>query len=143
MSLDRKAASPYSLPYERSDAMSTRFMHNVQRSAGAAVWALPEGTSTTLEVGPAPRVLQVIEGKLWLTTPGTADDAALDLWLTPGESVELDAGAEVVMEGWPAARFTLLVPPAACRNESWGARVASRARALIATSGPRTATALA
>ena len=123
--------------------MSTRFMHNVQRSAGAAVWVLPQGTSTTLEVGPAPRVLQVIEGRLWLTTPGTDDDAALDLWLMPGESVELDAGAEVVMEGWPAARFTLLVPPAAARHESWAARLATRARAWLAPAGPRTATALA
>ena len=78
--------------------MSTRFMHNVQRSAGAAVWALPHGASTTLVVGPTPRVLQVIEGRLWLTTPGTADDAALDLWLQPGESVELDPGAHHIEE---------------------------------------------
>ena len=123
--------------------MSTRFMHNVQRSSGAAVWALAKGTSTTLAVGPAPRVLQVVEGRLWLTTPGTADDAALDLWLMPGESVELDAGAEVVMEGWPAARFTLLVPPAALRQEGWIARLAARARSALASAGPRTATALA
>ena len=123
--------------------MSTRFMHNVQRSTGAAVWALPKGASTTLAVGPAPRVLQVVEGRLWLTTPGTDDDAALDLWLMPGESVELDAGAEVVMEGWPEARFTLLVPPAAARRDAWIVRLAARVRAALASAGPRAATALA
>jgi len=118
--------------------MSTRFMHNVQRSSGAAVWALPEGAST-LVVGPAPRVLQVVEGRLWLTTSGTADDAALDLWLLPGESVEIDAGAEVVMEGWPAARFTLLVPPASAHREGWAARLAARARSWLAPARPATA----
>ena len=46
-------------------------------------------------------------------------------------------------EGWPAARFTLLVPPAAARRESWATRLAARARAWLAPAGPRTATALA
>src|SRR6185295_6624674 len=96
----------------------------------------------TLVVGPAQRVLKVVEGRLWLTTSGTAEDAALDVWLQPGESVELDAGAEVVMEGWPAARFTLLVPPEACRRTSWAARFAAHARAWLAPSRPQHATAL-
>jgi hypothetical protein len=93
--------------------MNSTLMRRTQRSADA-VWSLPARTSTTLRVGPGARVLQVREGRLWLTTAGTADEAATDLWLEAGDSVDLADGLEVVMEAWPAARYQLIVPPSAC-----------------------------
>ena len=94
--------------------MNSTLMRKTQRS-GDSIWSLPAQTSTTLRVGPGPRVLQVRDGRLWLTTAGTADEAATDLWLEAGECVDLADGLEVVMEAWPAARYQLMVPPSACR----------------------------
>lgn len=95
--------------------MDQQFMRELQRSSDP-VWSLPARASTTLRVGPGSRVLQVCEGRLWLTTSGTARKASIDLWLLPGDSVELAAGLSVVMEGWPSARFQVLVPPVSCRT---------------------------
>lgn len=111
--------------------MEQQFMHKVQRSSDS-VWSLPAHTSTTLSIGPGPRVLQVCEGRLWLTTAGSARAASMDVWLLPGDSVELPAGLSVVMEAWPSARFQLLVPPASCRTAWRGPGVLSRAAAWIA-----------
>ena len=97
--------------------MNSTLMRKSQRS-GDSIWSLPARASRTLRVGPGARVLQVQEGRLWLTTSGTADEAATDLWLEAGESVELADGLEVVMEAWPAARYQLMVPPSACRGGS-------------------------
>ena len=104
--------------------MAHGFMLEGQRSSDST-WTLPERESTTLEIGPGARVLQVCEGRLWLTGAGTATSAARDVWLLPGDSVELPAGLVVVLEGWPSARFQLLVPSKACRR---GRRVALPAR---------------
>ncbi|MEO7010471.1 MAG: DUF2917 domain-containing protein [Caldimonas sp.] len=90
-------------------------MQKVQRS-GDSVWSLPARESITLQVGPGARVVQVCEGRLWLTSAGTADEASMDVWLVPGDSLELPAGLAVVMEAWPSARFQLLVPRQACRS---------------------------
>ena len=95
--------------------MNQEFMRKVQRSSDS-VWSLPAHESITLRVGPGPRVVQVCEGRLWLTSAGTADEASMDVWLLPGDSLELPAGLAVVMEAWPSARFQLLVPPQACRS---------------------------
>ena len=95
--------------------MNSTLMRKSQRS-GDSTWSLPAQASTTLRVGPGPRVLQVQEGRLWLTTAGTDDEAATDLWLEAGESVDLADGLEVVMEAWPAARYQLMVPPSACKR---------------------------
>jgi len=97
--------------------MNSTLMRKSQRS-GDSIWSLPARTSRTLRVGPGARVLQVQEGRIWLTTSGNDDEAATDLWLEAGESVELADGLEVVMEAWPAARYQLMVPPSACRGES-------------------------
>ena len=94
--------------------MNSTLMRKSQRS-GNSIWSLPVQTPRTLRVGPGPRVLQVQEGRLWLTTAGTDDEAAIDLWLEAGESVDLADGLEVVMEAWPAARYQLMVPPSVCR----------------------------
>jgi hypothetical protein len=103
--------------------MNAEFMRKVQRS-GDAVWALPEGTSTTLRVGPGARVIQVCQGRLWLTSPGNEREASIDVWLVPGDSLELPAGLSVVMEAWPSASFRLLVPP--CRETAPRSSVVSR-----------------
>ena len=97
--------------------MNSTLMQKSQRS-GDSTWSLPAQMSQTLHVGPGARVLQVQEGRLWLTTSGNADEAARDLWLEAGESVELADGLEVVMEAWPAARYQLMVPPSACKAGS-------------------------
>ncbi len=104
--------------------MNQEFMQKVQRS-GDSVWSLPARESITLQVGPGARVVQVREGRLWLTSTGTADEASMDVWLVPGDSLELPAGLAVVMEAWPSARFELLVPPQACRR-------AGRTRSVLA-----------
>jgi hypothetical protein len=106
--------------------MAHEFMQEGQRSSGST-WALPERAATTLEIGPGARVLQVCAGRLWLTTAGTGHEAARDVWLVPGDGVELPAGLTVVLEGWPSARFQLLVPPQACRrgSRSFPARIAT------------------
>jgi hypothetical protein len=88
-------------------------MLNLQRFSTDAVWSLGRGASTTLAVR-APRVLQVCEGRVWLTTEGSADRAAPDVWLLPGDTLALEPGTRAVIEGWPTARFRLLVPPTAC-----------------------------
>jgi hypothetical protein len=110
--------------------MAHEFMQEGQRSSGST-WSLPERASTTLEIGPGARVLQLCAGRLWLTTAGTANAAGRDVWLLPGDSVELPAGLSVVLEGWPSARFQLLVPPQACRR-GWRSTPLARAGAWLA-----------
>ena len=109
--------------------MAHEFMQEGQRSSGST-WALPEHAATTLEIGPGARVLQVCAGRLWLTTAGTAREGARDVWLVPGDSVELPAGLSVVLEGWPSARFQLLVPPQACRR-GWRSSLPARVGAWL------------
>jgi hypothetical protein len=110
--------------------MEQQLMRELQRSSDS-VWSLPTRASTTLRIGPGPRVLRVCEGRLWLTTSGTAREASIDVWLMPGDSVELADGLSVVMEGWPGARFQLLVPPAACRTAWHAPMVLARAAAWL------------
>ena len=87
-------------------------------------------------------MLRVCEGRLWLTTAGTADEAATDLWLEPGEEVELASGLEVVMEAWPTARYQLLVPPSACSGGAARSSIAARAMRWVEhrLQGPRVPT---
>jgi len=106
-------------------------MHKSQRSEDS-IWSLPARASRTLRVGPGPRVLQVQDGRLWLTTSGNADEAATDLWLEAGESVELADGLEVVMEAWPTAHYRLMVPPSACRAGERQRSALTRAAAWLA-----------
>jgi hypothetical protein len=117
----------------------SRFMPNLQRFSTDAVWSLGRGASTTLALR-APRVLQVCEGRLWLTAEGSAERASADVWLLPGDTLALEPGARAVVEGWPTARFRLLVPPSACeaaptllaRMRAWlGGLRAPRARRAV------------
>ena len=75
-----------------------------------ALWTLAQGQAMRITVGPGPRQLRVIEGQLWLTTEGSRDVPAEDIWLQPGEPMELPAGSEWVVEARASGRFQLLVP---------------------------------
>jgi hypothetical protein len=122
--------------------MNTRYMQKVQRS-GDSVWSLPARASTTLRVGPGPRVVQVCEGRLWVTATGTRDAEPVDVWLAAGDTLDLPDGLTVVVEAWPSARFQLLVPPQAC-DRSHPAPIVARAAAwmLAALRGQRRPAAL-
>jgi uncharacterized protein YjlB len=85
-------------------------------------WPLADGEAISMGIGPGPRVLGVTEGRVWLTVTG--DNAQQDVWLEAGDSLDLPAGAHVVMEAWPAAHFQLLVPPKACQQVHRSARTA-------------------
>jgi hypothetical protein len=79
-----------------------------------ALWEISEGEALSLTIGPGQRELSVAEGRLWLTLQGSSERPAQDIWLEPGQSVQLASGSRVVVEAWPAAQFQLLVPPTAC-----------------------------
>lgn len=85
-------------------------------SQSQALWTLEQGQALRMEIGPGERVLEVSEGRVWLTKSGAAAQPATDIWLAAGESMSLPAGTEVVVEAWPQAQFQLLVPPSACRR---------------------------
>lgn len=76
-----------------------------------AQWTLAPGEVRSLRIGPGPRLLQVAQGSVWLTSQGSPQAPPEDVWLGAGDSVALDDAAKVVIEGWPQARFQLLVPP--------------------------------
>lgn len=81
-------------------------------SDAQSVWHLDGGRAMTLAGGAEARRLAVARGRVWLTLSGTADEPAEDKWLEAGETVALAPGQAAVLEGWPAADFELLVPPA-------------------------------
>jgi hypothetical protein len=97
--------------------MSAQLMSKSQQRD--ALWTLAPGQAMRLTVGPGPRQLRVVDGWLWLTTEGTRDLPAEDVWLLPGEPMELPAGSEWVVEARTSGRFQLLVPPQA---RPWTAR---------------------
>jgi hypothetical protein len=108
--------------------MHTSFMTQAHESD--THWTLPEGAALRLEAAPAARVLSVAAGRVWLTRSGAGEAAASDVWLAAGESTRLAPDDEVVLEGWPAARFTVLESPAAAPRRLSAARAAAWARAL-------------
>jgi|SRR6516225_8630595 hypothetical protein len=81
-------------------------------SDAQSVWHLDGGRALTLAAGAEARRLAVARGRVWLTLSGTTEEPAEDKWLEAGEAVALAAGQTAVLEGWPAADFELLVPPA-------------------------------
>lgn len=81
-------------------------------SDAQSVWHLDGGRALTLAGGGESRRLAVARGRVWLTLSGTADEPAEDQWLEAGQAVALAPGQTAVLEGWPAADFELLVPPA-------------------------------
>ena len=88
---------------------------SIHRAADhGADWRLVQGEALKLPIGPGPRELKVLEGRVWLTRDGRLSRPALDVWLEAGDSLSVPSGAELVLEAWPQARFQLLVPPLAC-----------------------------
>ena len=93
----------------------------------------------TLRVGPVPgraccRSAKAGSGSRRL---GTADEASMDVWLVPGDSLELPDGLAVVIEAWPSARFQLLVPPRACRSSRHESSIPAPRRRLVRSPAPQ------
>lgn len=86
----------------------------------AATWTLAAGRARRLNIGPGARWLRVCAGRLWITRmqAAAAERQLEDVWLQAGDSLAVEAGAVLLVEAWPSARFQLLVPPQACRS-SW------------------------
>lgn len=85
--------------------MSTPSMSHSQQS-----WSLTEGAAMRLPAAADTRWLRVTQGRVWLTHSAlNGDDVPLDCWLEAGDSVELPAGQDAVLESWPSARFELLL----------------------------------
>lgn len=74
-------------------------------------WALAGHEATTLAASPVARWLRVDDGCLWVTAE-QAGPGAEDLWLQPGDSLELPAGTRWVLQAWPQARLSVLLAPA-------------------------------
>ena len=92
--------------------MSTMLMSRSQQSSPSAEpfkWALDEGSAMRLQADDRVRWLLVTDGRVWLThSAETPEQVPLDCWLEAGDSVELPAGQDAVVESWPSARFELL-----------------------------------
>lgn len=98
-------------------------------SDAQSTWHLDGGRALTLAGGAEARRLAVACGRVWLTLSGTADEPAQDHWLEAGQAIALAPGQTAVLEGWPAADFELLVPPASAatgRGPLLGSRFFSR-----------------
>jgi hypothetical protein len=97
-------------------------------SDAQSVWHLDGGRAMTLAGGAEARRLAVARGRVWLTLSGTAEKPAQDHWLEAGQAVALAAGQTAVLEGWPAADFELLVPPASASSSRglFGSRLFGR-----------------
>ena len=109
--------------------MTTAALMTKSQQSESASWTLAPGQVRSLTTS-GERWLRVLEGRVWLTLPGSIDEPAEDLWLEAGQGIELPEGSRVLIEGWPSARFQLLVPPQTCGGTPWlkrlGARFASR-----------------
>ncbi|HLO93563.1 MAG TPA: DUF2917 domain-containing protein [Burkholderiaceae bacterium] len=106
---------------------------SIQRAADhGADWRLAQGEALKLPIGPGPRELKVLEGRVWLTRDGRLNRPALDVWLEAGDTLAVPSGAVLVLEAWPQARFQLLVPPLACPAvQRRPAAVQERSRGLV------------
>ena len=87
-------------------------------SDAQSTWHLAGGRALTLAGGAEARRLSVACGRVWLTLSGTINAPAEDRWLAAGEAVALAPGQTAVLEGWPAAEFELLVPPASAATRA-------------------------
>jgi hypothetical protein len=98
--------------------MNHQSMPDMHQSPGS--WLLAPRVALTLPAERAPRALWVHQGRVWLTTPGLAQD----VWLQAGQGHTLPAGSTWVAEAWPQARVSLLLAPpvsAPARPSSWRA----------------------
>ena len=92
-----------------------------------AAWQLAPGEAMHLRIGPGPRRLEVVEGRVWLTRMPTGVAPEEDVWLEAGDAVELPSGTDILVDGHPHGSFRLLVPPQPCplgRKAQFGAWLA-------------------
>jgi len=75
------------------------------------LWHLGAGEVLRLPVVREDRVLSVVEGRLWLTVEGSDDFPPEDIWLEPGQTVQLGHVRRLVAEASPRASFRVSVPP--------------------------------
>jgi hypothetical protein len=87
-------------------------MSKVHEHSAPWAWALAGHEAASLSASPVARWLRVDEGCLWVT-PEQAGPETEDLWLQPGDSLELPAGSRWVLQAWPKARLSVLLAPAA------------------------------
>lgn len=90
-----------------------RLQQETSSPAGAG-WQLGSGEVERFAIGPGPRRIEVQQGWLWITRDVSAPGREGDLWLGPGMSADFRSGDRLLLQAWPSARFTLLVPPSAC-----------------------------
>jgi hypothetical protein len=62
-------------------------------------WRLEAGQAMSLKAASA-SMLQVRQGRIWVTRDATAHQGSEDLVLAPGESLTVRAGERIVMEPW-------------------------------------------
>lgn len=103
--------------------MSKTHFASIHPTRRDGAWDLQAGDAMRLPIGPGPRELRVLEGRVWVTQRGAMDLPSDDYWLEAGDALDLPSGAELVIEAWPQARFQLLVPPQACAQRSGAGRV--------------------
>ncbi len=75
---------------------------------------LEGGRAISLRAGSA-RLLQVRQGKMWVTRDATASMATEDVVLGCGESMRIAAGERIVLEPWDSSGATYswnIAPPA-------------------------------
>ena len=85
--------------------MNTTPMNSSQQSAG-----LQKDQVVRLAPAGHRRWLQVLEGRVWVTVTAREGEASEDATLAAGDSVELSAYDDAVVEGLSAARFQLVEP---------------------------------
>lgn len=90
--------------------MSPLLMSRSQQSATASnPGHLDQGRAMRLDATGQARWLRVTQGRLWLTHSAQShEEVPLDCWLEAGDSVELPALQDAVLEAWPSARFEVL-----------------------------------
>lgn len=94
--------------------MTSTIMPESHQTESRWWWSLEPHQAATLPAAVEPRALVVQEGRVWLTREAAVGGEAEDIWLEPGQSLEVPAGTAWVLEGWPQARVSLvLAAPAA------------------------------
>ena len=86
-------------------------MTDLHQTAAPWRWQLADSQAATLVPQTAPRWLHVDDGCVWVTAQDAGPHAP-DLWLGAGDSLELPAGSTWVLQAWPQAQMSVLVPPA-------------------------------
>lgn len=89
--------------------MRADLMTQSQQSNAPAGVRLDPGVALRLPAVQGPSWLNVVDGRVWLTRSAEAGEiGADDQWLEAGDRVVLMPGDNVVVEGWPCARFEVL-----------------------------------